>query len=142
MDELFERASKNLSTLSQGRYALELDDKDNIVVLDAWNGDERRSVDTLSGGETFATSLALAISLRDLAQGKGLLDTFFIDEGFGALDVPTREKVVEVLGSLSESGKLIGIITHVEELAMNFPVGFRIHKSPEGSKIEEISPTM
>ncbi len=137
---LFDRASKNLEILSYGRYTLELDEKDNIVVIDSWNGGEKRSVDTLSGGEIFATSLALAISLRELVQGRGILDTFFIDEGFGALDKETREKVVEVLGNLSETGKLIGIITHVEELAMNFPVGFRIRKSPEGSRVDMINP--
>ncbi len=140
LDILFEKASENLDILSQGRYTLELDENDNISVIDAWNGGEKRSIDTLSGGEVFATSLALAISLRELVQGKGILDTFFIDEGFGALDAQTREKVVEVLGALSETGKLVGIITHVEELAMNFPIGFKISKSPQGSQVEVISP--
>ncbi len=140
MDTLTERASESLNLLSDGRYTLQLDENDDIVVVDVWNGGEVRPVGTLSGGEVFAASLVLAISLRDLVQGKGILDTFFIDEGFGALDKETREKVVDVLGSLSETGKLVGIITHVEELAMNFPIGFRIHKSPQGSEIEVINP--
>ncbi len=141
MDTLFEKASENLDILSQGRYTLQIDEDDNVVIIDNWNGGEKRSVDTLSGGEMFATSLSLAISLRELVRGKGILDTFFIDEGFGALDKETREKVVDVLGALSETGNLVGIITHVEELAMNFPVGFKIYKSPQGSHVEVISPT-
>ncbi len=142
MDTLFKKASENLEILSQGRYTLEIDENDNVVIIDSWNGGEKRAVDTLSGGEMFATSLALAISLRELVRGKGILDTFFIDEGFGALDKDTREKVIDVLGTLSETGNLVGIITHVEDLAMNFPVGFRIYKSPRGSYIEVISPTL
>ena len=142
MDTLFEKASENLGILTQGRYTLALDERDNIVVLDMRNGGEKRSVETLSGGETFAASLALSISLRDLVQGNGILDTFFIDEGFGALDNETRAKVIEVLGALSGTGKLIGIITHVEDLAMNFPLGFRIKKMQDGSEVEIINPTV
>lgn len=87
-----------------------------IVVVDGNQNDNRRAMSTLSGGETFLLSLALALGLSDLASGKRLIQSLFIDEGFGSLDPDTLDQAMTTLEQLRERGKTIGLISHVREI--------------------------
>ncbi|HEU4356058.1 MAG TPA: SMC family ATPase [Actinomycetota bacterium] len=141
--QLLARAgSERLSTLSSGRYLLEYVD-DEFYVVDTWNGEERRSARTLSGGETFLASLALALGLSEQVGSlsvteKARLDSLFLDEGFGTLDPDTLEVVVEAIEQLGGDGRMVGVITHVPELAIRLPAQIRIEKSPRGSRLQVV----
>ena len=120
--ELVQGASARLLQLTGERYSLQFKD-DEIRVVDHDNADETRISDTLSGGETFLTSLALALELSDQVQravGAVNLDSLFIDEGFGTLDPDTLALVAETLHSLRVGGRMVGIITHIPELRDEF----------------------
>ncbi len=137
--ESFERlvigASTRLMELS-GRYTLHWVD-DEFVVVDHDNAQERRAADTLSGGETFLASLALALELSEQVQraaGAVRLDSLFIDEGFGTLDAASQDVVASAIESLQVSGRMVGIITHVRELTDRMPAAVVIEKRPEGSR--------
>jgi exonuclease SbcC len=121
-NELVQGASDRLMMLTQERYSLEFKD-DEIRVVDHDNADETRISDTLSGGETFLASLALALELSDQVQravGAVNLDSLFIDEGFGTLDPDTLALVAETLQNLRVGGRMVGIITHIPELRDEF----------------------
>ncbi|MBB6449127.1 exonuclease SbcC [Geomicrobium halophilum] len=129
-------ASERLHTLTQGRYALALDSNGGFLIADYFNGGEKRPPSTLSGGETFLTSLALALSLSASIQLKGQypLEFFFLDEGFGTLDGETLDTVVTSLEQLQTEYLAVGVISHVPELQE------RLHKrllveapTPEGT---------
>jgi exonuclease SbcC len=111
-------ASETLSTLTRHRYGLELDIENGFVIRDNANGGMRRLVTTLSGGETFLTSLALALALSSQIQLKGQspLEFFFLDEGFGTLDSNLLDTVIDALERLSTKERVIGLISHVPEL--------------------------
>jgi len=141
LETLLNLAGERFLDFSQGRYRLALQGTGDIQVLDGWNANEPRPIESLSGGETFSASLAFALALSDYLQGRQQVECLFIDEGFGNLDLETRNKVAEVLALLRRENKLIGIITHIEELADYFPHQIRIEKLPEGSKIREESKT-
>jgi len=131
--------SARLSALSSGRYGLVYED-DEFSVVDTWNGEERRSARTLSGGETFLASLALALALSEQVASlsvteRARLDSLFLDEGFGTLDPDTLEVVVEAVEQLGGDGRLVGVITHVPELAARIPVRLVVEKSPRGSRV-------
>ena len=135
--------SERLSTLSSGRYLLEYVD-DEFYVVDTWNGEERRSARTLSGGETFLASLALALALSEQVGAlsvteKARLDSLFLDEGFGTLDPDTLEVVVEAIEQLGGDGRMVGVITHVPELAIRLPARIQIEKSPRGSRLQVVT---
>lgn len=120
--ELVQGASARLLMLTGERYSLRFDDEE-IRVVDHDNADETRISDTLSGGETFLTSLALALELSDQVQravGAVNLDSLFIDEGFGTLDPDTLALVSETLQGLRVGGRMVGIITHIPELRDEF----------------------
>jgi exonuclease SbcC len=139
LERLAMAASAHLQSLSEGRYRLACAE-DEFEVIDTWNGDERRNVRTLSGGETFLASLALALSLAEQLSelavgGHARLDSLFLDEGFGSLDPETLETVTAAVEALREGGRLVGIITHVAELADRMPARFVVRKSPRGSRI-------
>lgn len=130
--------SKRLAILSGGRYRLACRE-DEFFVVDTWNGDEERSVRTLSGGETFLASLALALALSEQVRSLSVtdrapLDSLFLDEGFGTLDPESLRIVVEAIEQLGGDGRLVGVITHVAELAEQFP-RFEVEKSPRGSRV-------
>ena len=131
--ELAQRASDILKTVTEGRYDLFFHG-DEYVVLDAWTGSER-SAKTLSGGESFITSLALALALSDTLAGNTSLGALFLDEGFGTLDAETLESVCKVLESLTAHGRMVGVITHVAALTERLPDRLLVRKGPEGSVV-------
>ncbi|MCY7486974.1 AAA family ATPase [Paenibacillus alvei] len=111
-------ASERLKSLTKQRYALEVDSGGGFVIRDDGNGGIRRPVSTLSGGETFLTSLALALALSSQIQlrGKYPLEFFFLDEGFGTLDPELLDTVVTALEKLHSDRLSVGVISHVPEL--------------------------
>ncbi|GGE50226.1 nuclease SbcCD subunit C [Pullulanibacillus camelliae] len=116
-------ASDRLAHLTHGRYAIEVDTSGGFVIRDDANGGIRRPVSTLSGGETFLTSLALALSLSMQVQLRGEvpLQFFFLDEGFGTLDPELLDTVVTALEKLHTENMAIGVISHVPELRERLP---------------------
>ncbi len=131
LDVLVEAASKTLNALSQGRYSLGSNAEEEFVVVDHGNADETRSVRTLSGGETFQASLALALALSEqlasLSTAGGVkLDAIMLDEGFGSLDADTLDAVASTIEALGTEGRMVGLVTHVPALAERVPVRFRV----------------
>ena len=140
LSRLIALSNKRLSGLSD-RYLLDKPNEkedDELMVLDQYMGNERRSVKTLSGGETFMISLSLALALSDLASRNVKLESLFIDEGFGTLDPETLETALCTLEKLQEEGqKNIGIISHVESIKERILTQIRLQKDSRGfSKIE------
>jgi DNA repair protein SbcC/Rad50 len=136
--ELVKGASVRLLKLTGERYSLRFDD-DEIRVVDHDNADETRISDTLSGGETFLTSLALALELSDQVQravGAVNLDSLFIDEGFGTLDPDTLALVSETFQGLRVGGRMVGIITHIPELRDEFAQQVIVTKRQGFSTVE------
>ncbi len=142
--EILTAANERFVKMTNGRYKLvRREDKTKgqaaegleIDVFDLYSGKER-SVRTLSGGETFKASLALALGLSDVIQsqrGGVQIDTLFIDEGFGTLDTDSLEMAIETLMDLQSSGRLIGVISHVDELKDRIPARILVEKVKEGS---------
>jgi exonuclease SbcC len=142
LDRLVRRATDRLRDLSGGQFSLISDDGD-FLIRDHRNADEIRNVRTLSGGETFLTSLALALALaEDIAElateGAPRIESMFLDEGFGTLDPDTLEVVAAAIEELSASGRLIGIVTHIRDLADRMPVRFEVHKDATTSHVERV----
>ena len=110
----------------------------SLLVIDNYQGDSIRSIKTLSGGETFLISLALALSLSDMASKNVALGCLFIDEGFGTLDSDTLELAMTTLETLqSESQKAVGVISHVEALKERIDVQIKLKMNAQGhSEIE------
>lgn len=136
--ELVQGASTRLMMLTGERYSLQFHDEE-IRVVDHDNADETRISDTLSGGETFLTSLALALELSDQVQravGAVNLDSLFIDEGFGTLDPDTLALVAETLQGLRVGGRMVGIITHIPELRDEFAQQVIVTKRQGFSTVE------
>ena len=120
LEQLLVTANDHLYILSKGRFDLLLDEGDRMMVQDSFSASGPRDVATLSGGETFLASLALALAVKDLLSTSVDLDSFFIDEGFGTLDENTVQGVADVLESLRRDGSLVGIITHRADLVERF----------------------
>lgn len=137
--EICEDASHRLFTITNGRYNLKIDDKLNFVVKDNFNDGKIRTIDTLSGGELFLTSLSIAISFSSQIQLKGniMLDVLFLDEGFGSLDSNMLKQVINSLNNINTKNLSIGVISHVRELKDNIPVKLIVNKNSEknGSEI-------
>ncbi|WP_223700752.1 AAA family ATPase [Sutcliffiella deserti] len=116
-------ASERLGHLTRQRYALEMDSQGGFIIRDDANGGVRRPVSSLSGGETFLTSLALALSLSAQIQLRGEypLQFFFLDEGFGTLDHELLDGVVTALEKLQSNHLAVGVISHVQELRARLP---------------------
>jgi exonuclease SbcC len=137
---LVDGASSTLEQLSGGQYALGVDEDNEFTVVDHRNADERRSVKTLSGGETFQASLALALALADhvgalAAGGAAKLDAIFLDEGFGTLDAESLDTVAATLETLGHAGRMVGIVTHVRELADRVPVRYEVLKNARSATV-------
>ncbi|MGO9061421.1 MAG: AAA family ATPase [Candidatus Binataceae bacterium] len=134
--ELVRGASVRLKELSD-RYTFEYDK--SFYVIDHDNAGARRSADTLSGGEKFLASLALALELSEQVQraaGAVSLDSLFIDEGFATLDAETLNTVAGAIESLHIGGRTIGVITHIEALSERLPACIRVDKRADGSQIQ------
>ena len=128
------RASQIIREVTEGRYDLLFTEGD-YHVLDTWNTGELRSAKTLSGGESFVTSLALALALSDILAGSKALGALFLDEGFGTLDAETLHSVTEVLQALTAQGRMVGVITHVTALSQSLPNRLMVQKGPGGSSV-------
>jgi DNA repair protein SbcC/Rad50 len=139
VDTLVGFASGNLSGLSGGQFDLTHSDGE-FYVIDHADADSRRSVRTLSGGETFQASLALALALSAqmsslAAAGGARLDSIFLDEGFGTLDPETLDVVAATLETLAQDDRMVGVITHVAALAERVPVRFHVSRDARTSTV-------
>jgi len=138
LDYLVLLANQHLQRLDGGRYHIARKDKSlDLEVVDSWQADASRSANTLSGGESFLVSLALALGLSDLVSQRTSIDSFFLDEGFGTLDSDSLDIALEAIDRLNASGKLIGVISHVEAIKERLPVQIRVvkHRGVGNSKV-------
>jgi len=141
LDTLVADASAGLAELSGGQFEL-THDQGEFLVVDHADADARRPVKTLSGGETFQASLALALALSDqmstlAAEGAARLDSIFLDEGFGTLDEANLDVVASTLENLAGRGdRMVGVITHVPGLAERVPVRFAVRRDQRSARIE------
>ncbi len=127
--QLVDLANQQLDKLhSRYQLARKADAELELQVLDSWQADTARDTKTLSGGESFLVSLALALALSDLVSHKTRIESLFLDEGFGTLDPDTLETALAALDQLNASGKMIGIISHVEALKERIPVQIKLQK--------------
>jgi exonuclease SbcC len=149
LEEVAAAASIRLSRMSAGRYELQHATEGatrrgraglDLRVVDAWTGEARAPV-TLSGGETFLASLALALGLADVVEaeaGGARLETLFVDEGFGSLDDEgTLDEVLDVLDGLRDSGRVVGVVSHVGAMRERIPGRLRIEKTRQGSRVRQ-----
>lgn len=129
LDYLIELANRQLVRLHD-RYQLrrKATEELGLEVLDTWQADSVRDTRTLSGGESFLVSLALALGLSDLVSHKVRIDSLFLDEGFGTLDSETLEVALDALDNLNSSGKMVGVISHIEAMKERIPVQIRVNK--------------
>nr|GLJ81343.1 hypothetical protein GCM10017588_00660 [Microbispora rosea subsp. aerata] len=147
--QVVDAANERLDHMSSGRYLLRHDlnrsagDRARsggglgLRVLDAWTGVERDPA-TLSGGESFVTSLALALGLADVVTaeaGGAEIGSLFVDEGFGTLDDETLDDVLDILDGLREGGRAVGVVSHVAELRVRIPAQLRVIKGRSGSTL-------
>ena len=151
LEEVAAAATERLAVMSDGRYALVHTDERakgggrsglGLRVVDAWTGVERDTA-TLSGGESFFASLALALGLADVVQaeaGGAKIETLFVDEGFGTLDEDTLEEVMSVLDGLRDGGRAVGLVSHVRELQTRIPAQLEVRKTRSGSTLVQHMP--
>ncbi|WP_283016234.1 SbcC/MukB-like Walker B domain-containing protein, partial [Micromonospora noduli] len=140
LDLLVDGASGILRELSSGQYEL-VHDKGEFVVVDHHDAGLRRGVRTLSGGETFQASLALALALSEQLAGMSTtaasLESIVLDEGFGTLDAATLDTVAATLENLAARGdRMVGVVTHVPALAERIPVRFEVRKDARSARVE------
>ena len=136
LEQVNRLANGQLESLSSGRYQLKaegVDDKLKLTIIDRWNANEERPVETLSGGESFLTSLALALALSDLSRGRAQLNSLFLDEGFGTLDTETLDIAITALEGLHMHGRSIFFISHVQELTRRLPIKINVRKHGDNS---------
>ena len=145
LEEVAAAASERLLKMTSGRYSLVHTDARRgagrsglgLLACDGWTGVDR-DTSTLSGGETFLASLALALGLANVVTaeaGGTRIEALFVDEGFGSLDEDTLEEVMTVLDGLREGGRTVGIVSHVAELRQRIPAQVRVHKGQAGSHL-------
>ncbi|MFW3440841.1 AAA family ATPase [Aliarcobacter butzleri] len=138
LDQLIYLANKHLQILSP-RYELQRSSDSSklleIEIIDGFQGDVVRPVSTLSGGESFIVSLSLALGLSALASQKISIDSLFLDEGFGTLDSDSLELALNALNQLQSSGKMVGVISHVEALKERIPLQIRVMPKGDGTSV-------
>lgn len=129
LDYLISLANKQLNRL-HNRYSLQRksDETLDLEIVDSWQAEAVRDTKTLSGGESFLVSLALALALSELVSHKTKIDSLFLDEGFGTLDRETLDIALDALDNLNATGKMIGIISHIEALKERIPTQIHIYK--------------
>lgn len=130
--------NEELARLCQGRYEIIHQTKTSklapeFFILDKFRDGGIRKVSTLSGGETFMVSLAMALGLAEMTRGTAEIDTLFIDEGFGTLDLESLEDVLDVLNQIQNRGLMVGIISHVKQLTDSLPVKVALTKRRDGT---------
>ena len=151
LEEVAAAASGRLLAMTSGRYCLVHTDARRgagrsglgLLACDAWTGVDR-DTSTLSGGETFLASLALALGLADVVTaeaGGTRIEALFVDEGFGSLDDHTLEEVMTVLDGLREGGRMVGIVSHVAELRQRVPAQIHVRKGRAGSHLNVRAPS-
>lgn len=141
LQKLTQLANVHLKRL-HGRYFIQKrnDEELELDIIDTYQADNRRSMNTLSGGESFLVSLALALGLSDLAGRHTQIKSLFIDEGFGTLDDSTLDLAIATLENLQSSGKTIGIISHVKELKERITTQIQVEKKGNGfSQVQVVS---
>ncbi|MCC4265838.1 chromosome segregation protein SMC [Oceanimonas baumannii] len=140
LEHLVYLANRRLERL-HGRYRLARNNSAELElsVIDTWQADVTRDTQTLSGGESFLVSLALALALSDLVSSKTRIDSLFLDEGFGTLDADTLEVALDALDALNASGKMIGVISHIEALKERVPVQIKLSKG-QGLGLSRLAP--
>ena len=142
LDQLIYLANKHLQILSP-RYELQRSSDSSklleIEIIDGFQGDVVRPVSTLSGGESFIVSLSLALGLSALASQKISIDSLFLDEGFGTLDSDSLELALNALNQLQSSGKMVGVISHVEALKERIPLQIRVIPKGDGTSVLSLS---
>jgi exonuclease SbcC len=153
LEEICRFANQRLEVMTSGRYQLRLSDEGGrggrqaglgLRVLDAYTGEERE-VNSLSGGETFQASLALALAVADTVEARsgGLhLEALFIDEGFGTLDPDNLQLAMDELDRLREGGRMIGIISHVGALKERIRAGIEVSTGERGSSAKVVRTVM
>ena len=145
LEQVAAAATERLAAMTGGRYALVHSDSKSgnrkaglgLHVTDEWTG-QRRDTSTLSGGESFMASLALALGLADVVQqeaGGVNIETLFVDEGFGSLDDQSLEQVMDALEGLRDGGRVVGLVSHVGEMKQRIPAQLQILKGRNGSTI-------
>ena len=132
LDLLVELSNQQLNQID-GRYQLQRQTEGKahqleLMIVDTWQANVLRGVNTLSGGESFLVSLALALALSDLVSHKTSVDSLFLDEGFGTLDQHTLEVALDALDQVHASGKMIGMISHVEAMKQRIPTQIKVFK--------------
>lgn len=133
LEQLLEHANAHLGNLSR-RYQLARGGSElGLLVVDRDMGDECRSVHSLSGGETFLVSLALALGLASMASGELVIESLFIDEGFGSLDPLSLALAMEALDGLQALGRRVGVISHVQEMHERIPVQIQVEPLGNGT---------
>ena len=137
LKSLCESANERFFKLTNNQLKLELDEKNNFLVRDYLNGGDVRSVKTLSGGQTFQAALSMALALSDNIQHltKARQNLFFLDEGFGTLDKDSLQTVFKTLKALRSENRVVGIISHVEELQQEVDTYIRTESTESGSRI-------
>lgn len=142
LEQLIYLANKHLQILSP-RYELQRSSDSSklleIEIIDGFQGDVVRGVNTLSGGESFIVSLSLALGLSSLASQKISIDSLFLDEGFGTLDSDSLELALNALNQLQSSGKMVGVISHVEALKERIPLQVKVEPKGDGTSVLELS---
>lgn len=140
LDHLIYLANRRLEKL-HGRYFLQRKTPASLElqIADTWQADALRDTRTLSGGESFLVSLSLALALSDLVSNKTQIESLFLDEGFGTLDPDTLDIALDALDSLNASGKIIGVISHVEAMKERIPVQIKVKKAG-GVGISQLAP--
>ena len=137
LDIMFQQVARiangQLAYLTSDRYQLKVETIGKLTIIDRWNANEERPVETLSGGESFLTSLALALALSELSQGRAQLNSLFLDEGFGTLDAETLDIAIAALEGLRMQGRSIYLISHIQELTRRLPVKINVRKRGDGS---------
>jgi len=151
LEEIAAAATVRLSSMTDGRYTIEHSDAGargqkrgglDLRIVDGWTGRSRHP-STLSGGETFLASLALALGLADVVAaetGGARLETLFVDEGFGSLDPASLDLVLDVLDRLRDGGRVVGVVSHVGELRQRIPTQLHVVKGRAGSHVSQLLP--
>lgn len=142
LEQLAARATTRLFEMSGSQYSLVLKDR-SFSVRDHSNADELRSARTLSGGETFLASLSLALALAESTaelapEGAPQIESIFLDEGFGTLDPHTLDIVASTIEELGATGRMVGIVTHIRELADRMPVRLEVTKTSGSASVERV----